>query len=830
MSSAPPATSASPDQVGPIDIPDLKQTQTAPDDPIARYVALLRGGHGTTSSPDARSTGFVFAVRAAESLQSLQEASPPETPDSLFCLTLRYRLKSGAVLGTLLTALLRDLNAIRAGSGTLLGIAWPEVAAPGWHRLVESPLGAFVEDREAAGHGRLDADEVAELLRLLGSDEVLPWGTRLVLLAEVVGADGDHHAADEWEASGSLLLGVLPYRVGLVVSGVPRGFTLPKVESVVEVPTLGGVAVQQADAAQVQYRASGLVADRATAADHLGRAKLAASTAEFLLHPQTAAPFTIGLFGAWGKGKSSFIEQLNVQLRDRAVEGLHLWMPQSSAVGAWIRWLWMRQRVRWERWRLKTLEAAAAPGPEDPARIALAKGRLADWRIVTVTFNAWQFEDAKQTWAGLASVISERIEGALPWWRRLWLRVLYAWRNYRGELILNVGVPVALLVLGAAILAISPGLQRTLGGLVEGKTTDGPAVKLVRSLLPAASAAFLALLGWWRLAEGVKPLSERLMAYAQRPDYRGEMGYQHQVIQDLRFLLRQLQRARPGCRVLVYVDDLDRCSDEKVVELLRATNLVLAACDLFVLLAVDDAMLRKAIAARYKDDKSAADPMFADNYLRKIVQISLFLPSTAADARVDMVSQFFSEATRQAWLRNGTGAAAEEKKQEKGAAEAGAGGLEYDLATVLPSRTSREVEDTREELAALHDCREYLPDNARELKRLVNTHRFVKILLSSGSGAWSDERQRALVKWLVFCANWPDLVDDLLAIARTDPPPADCLALLAYDPAAYPALPAFIQIAPPLSGEDLRGDFAVAARLSQVVYDSVPGAAAKPAP
>ena len=49
-------------------------------------------------------------------------------------------------------------------------------------------------------------------------------------------------------------------------------------------------------------------------------------------------------------------------------------------------------------------------------------------------------------------------------------------------------------------------------------------------------------------------------------------------------------------RVVVVVDDLDRCSDESIMETLQAINLVLGASDFFVVLAIDTDMIHRAIA------------------------------------------------------------------------------------------------------------------------------------------------------------------------------------------------------------------------------------------
>ncbi len=55
----------------------------------------------------------------------------------------------------------------------------------------------------------------------------------------------------------------------------------------------------------------------------------------------------------------------------------------------------------------------------------------------------------------------------------------------------------------------------------------------------------------------------------------------------------------------------------------------------------------------------------------------------------------------------------------------------FDPADIVAPRVRvlREVQDTKEELEALDASRDLLNDNPRELKRLVNVHRLVKILL-----------------------------------------------------------------------------------------------------
>jgi hypothetical protein len=88
-------------------------------------------------------------------------------------------------------------------------------------------------------------------------------------------------------------------------------------------------------------------------------------------------------------------------------------------------------------------------------------------------------------------------------------------------------------------------------------------------------------------------------------------------------------------RIVVYIDDLDRCSPRRVVDMLEAVHLLLAV-DLFVVVvAVDPRWLLGAIGAHHREVLAAGDP--ADTgmselrqtpvqYLEKIFQLVLTLP------------------------------------------------------------------------------------------------------------------------------------------------------------------------------------------------------------
>ena len=99
-------------------------------------------------------------------------------------------------------------------------------------------------------------------------------------------------------------------------------------------------------------------------------------------------------------------------------------------------------------------------------------------------------------------------------------------------------------------------------------------------------------------------------------------------------------------RIILYIDDLDRCPPRRVVEMLEAIHLLLAVPLFVVVVAVDPRWLLRAIAAHYRDLLQAAagpasppeltGPVDPDDeelwnstpaqYLEKIFQVALTLP------------------------------------------------------------------------------------------------------------------------------------------------------------------------------------------------------------
>ncbi len=646
-----------------------------------------------------------LVLARADSLQALQALCHAEDDTVPTVMTARYRLRRGPVLENLFGAFEADLLALPAG-GSLYGDLLP-VYEPSslWSTLLTT-----------------------EPWRV-----ALPTHLRLILFCEIEQTD---YASD--------LLRDLPRNVTVVVSQPFRGLhDTPEVEA----PEGGDAGHDEV----FTFVESALSGDQPADVDRLGVAPLADGLARLLMLPQTR-PLTVGVQAPWGWGKSSFVGFVRGALIRRA--------PSNAGTA--------------EADELEAIEAilADAERSEEPdAAIAAERNaqgmrrqellRLLEERahrdVISVSFNAWRYEGSEQVWAGLARAITAALEGTLSPWDRLRSRIVYSYERRRLQFWLGFVAPVSLAVF-VAVLAI------LLGVADAGDELSGWSGALAGVLAPVAAVVLIA----WRFLHVIQPVSTQVAGYVQGPDHAAHMGYQNEVIDDLKFLVSRVD-GEP--RVVVFVDDLDRCSDESIMETLQAINLVLGASDFFVVLAIDPSMIHRAIARQrgISDDDDAAEA-FAQNYLRKIIQLPLHLPRKDAGQRFGFVSQLFSPAAQREFLA-GQEAAEPEAAEPEPAAAAGPAPLTFDPAAIVPPRTQllREVEDTKDELEALHEFQDFLDENPRELKRLVNVHRLVKILLLRPDAPPTRDDQRKLVAWLVYCACSPGFVDVALKTATSHP-------------------------------------------------------------
>lgn len=419
-------------------------------------------------------------------------------------------------------------------------------------------------------------------------------------------------------------------------------------------------------------------ADNVSRVDHLGRQEMVNALAAMLSDKKQGTPFTIGIFGNWGSGKSSLFEQLKLRLEND-----------------------------------KTI----------PYRFA--------------NFNAWEFEHTDNLAAGLAQQVVRALTDHNPV-NRLLLRVRFAWRKHRGHFF--GGILAALLALAGFILTFFTSIDvKKVADINQFKVTINE-IRAAGGIVMIVAAALYALTFLKKLYQ--HPLSTRLLTYLNLPKYGKYLGL-IPVLQDDIKLLSKLQLGDDldiKGRLLVFVDDLDRCAPASILHVFEAIRLIMDTHNVIVLVALDARMSMQAVAHEYKDlatDQRPAEEIARD-YIGKIFQLAITMKPPDPDNIKEYIEQGLFPGVKTAssvdMMRDARKRTDDSAKTAAGEENATLTALEEAMRTPTPiNKTTEQIiadmEHTPDELEHFETlCQQFGFTNPRLLRRLRNSYRLLKVV------------------------------------------------------------------------------------------------------
>ncbi|MDI5977491.1 P-loop NTPase fold protein [Amycolatopsis magusensis] len=219
---------------------------------------------------------------------------------------------------------------------------------------------------------------------------------------------------------------------------------------------------------------------------------------------------------------------------------------------------------------------------------------------------------------------------------------------------------------------------------------------------------------------------------ARSDSYAGNLGVISTIRKDFEQLVKLMAEwrespddgvtpRRPVDRIVLYIDDLDRCSPRQVVEVLQAVHLLLAFELFVVVVGVDPRWLLRALRSHYAEilaDGEGDARVTPEDYLEKIVNIPLVLPGLAPDGMSRLLRSLVrTEQAAPAAVRK-TGRVPDEATIEVEA------GSEVDTQRqATPAAEPRPLTEAELDLLSTLDS---LVGTPREAKRLVNLYRMVR--------------------------------------------------------------------------------------------------------
>jgi hypothetical protein len=478
--------------------------------------------------------------------------------------------------------------------------------------------------------------------------------------------------------------------------------------------------------------------------DLLGYKDYMEALASFIESPKTKKPLTIGIEAAWGGGKTTLMRMLEERL------------------GGKKQGFWDRIRLYFVNvWQTRSLR------PITP-------------QYKTVWFDAWLYDKEEALWAAMALEIWSQVGKKVNFIKRSLLALALNfkridWSNFFNDILKALAISFILVTLGYLAFV---GLEFWLGKTIA-QTIDWLRHYIkVFAVLGLVSVLYTVIKDIAGII--VFPFRSGINRYLRSPDYAAKVGFIREFQQDFKSIIESITQ-KGKWPLIVFIDDLDRCTPNKAAEVIEAINLLLDSEYSVFIIGMDADMLSRSIQAKYKD----IQPFFEDsgyrhnigrNFLEKIIQIDFRIPCPDATRIKDFIHAQLGKSVStiatspekqaavsllQAEQRSGKSQSEAQKVIEE---------ARPDLKDIIKDAAKEVRESSFEEFPeveqAINDMAPYLNYNPRRIKRFINIFRLQALIAYHRGLLETSISYDNLARWVVISMRWPEFLDAVIRDSR----------------------------------------------------------------
>lgn len=356
-----------------------------------------------------------------------------------------------------------------------------------------------------------------------------------------------------------------------------------------------------------------------TEADVLHYDIIAENIFSILTADETNPPLNIAVMAPWGRGKTSLMRRLKdkfdkqrEKILSQIYSDLKLEIPKLKIVRKWL---------------------------TKPFSVCY------NIPFATVWFNPWNYQSSDMIWAGLADAVITQVVEQIPsktdreiFWFQLRLA-----RMDKDEIRKDIQTRLVLSVCTYSLWAITAVLFFILWIL----HLDSLPMQLLCTTV-SISGIFTTI------ASLIKPYSKKFSEafdrYTKSPKYTEKTGTFHEVQTDLNRVLDLCVDAKKP--LVIFIDDLDRCSPAKVVEVVEAINVFINGqynYKCYFIIGMDAEMVAAALDVAYEKMKGRIGSKEQEQgsvgwyFLDKFIQLPFFIPVISETKKREYLESLLSE-------------------------------------------------------------------------------------------------------------------------------------------------------------------------------------------
>lgn len=142
-------------------------------------------------------------------------------------------------------------------------------------------------------------------------------------------------------------------------------------------------------------------------------------------------------------------------------------------------------------------------------------------------------------------------------------------------------------------------------------------------------------------------VSDLINHYGKTNDYSNYLGFQNEIEKELKYLINTYI-TKDDERLILFIDDLDRCDEKMIINIMDNLRLVLEDNEinekLTIITAIDERILLKSIKYKYfnKNNNSRFSKIKAKEYIEKFFLIALKLNHLNDKDKIEIVNEYTS--------------------------------------------------------------------------------------------------------------------------------------------------------------------------------------------
>lgn len=311
--------------------------------------------------------------------------------------------------------------------------------------------------------------------------------------------------------------------------------------------------------------------------DFFDRSSKAKSLAQDIVSRTTETPFNIGIFGRWGEGKTTFLKLLQDEL-------VNLNGKQS---------------------------------------------KNDNYKAYIVNYDASEYEEKNKIWASILRTLFLEYETS-TWFPKLFYnynKITNSKKEFWSNL-LSYAIAIVIVFISSSISVTT---------LLNNVKNEWSILAGSSSLVVAALILFTKVIipALKTLLQSAIPLSDKITQNISLPKYSDKLGERETYKKDLDILAKSwINRfGRKKNRLVLFVDELDRCSEKGIFEFFQSLQLFMKAPQLVIVFAIDEERLKIAVGKYYNTTATVEVESILTDYLEKYIDIPYSL-----DTQIDYKS------------------------------------------------------------------------------------------------------------------------------------------------------------------------------------------------